>query len=141
MIQIIAGEKGKGKTKLLLEKVNREVLAANGNVVYLDKSNKHMYELSNKIRLINVKDYLVEDYHEFLGFICGIISQDHDLEKVYLDSFLKIGCLEESTGELENVLKKLNRISEVFKVDFVLSVSLNKESLPQSYQDSIIVAL
>lgn len=141
MIQIIAGEKGKGKTKLLLEKVNREVLAANGNVVYLDKSNKHMYELSNKIRLINVKDYLVEDYHEFLGFICGIISQDHDLEKVYLDSFLKIGCLEESTGELENVLKKLNRISEVFKVDFVLSVSMNKESLPQSYQDSIIVAL
>jgi ABC-type phosphonate transport system ATPase subunit len=57
MIQIISGEKGKGKTKILIDKANTEVKAAKGSIVYLDKSNKHMYELSNKIRLENVKDY------------------------------------------------------------------------------------
>ncbi|MFW5672267.1 MAG: twitching motility protein PilT, partial [Acetivibrio ethanolgignens] len=62
MIQIIAGEKGKGKTKILLEKVNTDIKTANGNVVYLDKSTKHMYELNNKVRLINVKDFLVSNY-------------------------------------------------------------------------------
>lgn len=139
MIQIIAGEKGKGKTKILLEKVNREVLTVSGNVVYLDKSNKHMYELSNKVRLINVKDYLVEEYQEFLGFICGIISQDHDLEKMFFDSFLKVACVEEAG--LAEVLKKLDKISEFFKVDFVISISLNREDIPTEYQDSIIVAL
>ena len=85
MIEIICGEKGKGKTKELLAKVNAAVQVANGNVVYLDKSQKHMYELNNKVRLINVMDYPVGNCDEFVGFICGIISQDNDLEEMYLD--------------------------------------------------------
>ena len=96
MIQIIAGAKGKGKTKILLDKVNTSIKEANGTIVYLDKNTKHMYELNNKIRLINVKDYCIESAQEFTGFICGLVSQDHDLEKVYLDSFLNISCLEGS---------------------------------------------
>ena len=61
MIEIIAGEKGKGKTKELLAKVNHSVAAASGNIVYLDKSQKHMYELNNKVRLINVMDYPIDN--------------------------------------------------------------------------------
>ena len=52
MIQFIIGEKGKGKTKVLLEKANAQIKEANGNIVYLDKSAQHMYELNNRIRLI-----------------------------------------------------------------------------------------
>lgn len=139
MIQIITGEKGKGKTKILLDKVNTEIKDINGSSVYLDKSVKHMYELNNKVRLINVQDFLIDTPDAFLGFICGIISQDHDLEKVYLDSFLKIACVEEST--LKAVLDKLAQISETFHVDFILSVSLNSSVLPAEYQDCVIVAL
>ena len=72
MIEIICGEKGKGKTKELLEKVNHTVSTVTGSVVYLDKSQKHMYELNNKVRLINVVDYPITNCDEFLGFICGI---------------------------------------------------------------------
>ena len=71
MVQIIAGEKGKGKTKHLLDKVNQDVASVNGNIVYLDKSSRHMYELDNKVRLINVSDYLITNCDEFMGFICG----------------------------------------------------------------------
>ena len=78
MIEIIAGEKGKGKTKELLAKVNHSVAAASGNIVYLDKSQKHMYELNNKVRLIDVSGFPVKNADEFVGFICGILSQDHD---------------------------------------------------------------
>ena len=74
MIQIISGVKGKGKTKFLIQKANEEVKAANGSVVYLDKNNKHMYELSNRIRLINVGDFPIDTYDAFIGFICGLIS-------------------------------------------------------------------
>lgn len=139
MIQIIAGEKGKGKTKILLEKVNAEVGMTNGSVVYLDKSNKHMYELSNKIRLINVKDYLIENMGEFTGFICGLISQDHDLEKIYLDSFLKIAAVD--GNKIVDILDKITKISNQFHIDFVISISLNKEQIPESYKDMVIVAL
>ena len=53
-----------------------------------------MYELNNKIRLINVQEYPITSSEGFIGFLCGIICQDHDLEQMYLDSFLKLSCLE-----------------------------------------------
>ena len=59
MVQIIAGRKGKGKTKYLLDMANTAVKEAKGSIVYLDKSSKHMYELNNKIRLINVAEFSV----------------------------------------------------------------------------------
>lgn len=139
MIQIIAGAKGKGKTKILLDKVNTTIKEANGTIVYLDKNTKHMYELNNKIRLINVKDYCIESAQEFTGFICGLVSQDHDLEKVYLDSFLNISCLEGS--DITCVLEKLELISAKFSVDFVLSISLNADDIPEKFKENVIVAL
>ena len=75
MVQIIAGKKGKGKTKHLLDMANAAIKGANGTVVYLDKSAQHMYELNNRIRLINVNEFPVASAEGFLGFICGIISQ------------------------------------------------------------------
>ena len=83
MVQIIAGKKGKGKTKYLLDMANNAVKESKGSIVYLDKSSKHMYELSNKIRLINVAEFPVHSAEAFVGFICGIISQDHDLAVSY----------------------------------------------------------
>ena len=139
MIQLIIGEKGKGKTKVLLEKANSEIKNVNGNVVYLDKSAQHMYELNNKVRLIDVTGYPVSNSDEFLGFICGIISQDHDLEQMYLDSFLKIACLKEE--DVATVLDKLARIGEQYNVNFIISISLTKEQLPEAMKDSIIAEL
>ena len=66
MVQLIVGKKGKGKTKQLLDKVNSEVKDIAGSIVYLDKSTKHMYELNNKVRLIDVSRYMIENESEFL---------------------------------------------------------------------------
>ena len=90
MVQLIVGKKGKGKTKQLLDKVNSEVKDIAGSIVYLDKSTKHMYELNNRIRLIDVAEYPISNCDEFMGFLCGILSQDRDMEEMYLDSFLTI---------------------------------------------------
>ena len=84
MIDIIAGAKGKGKTKILIQQVNDDIKLTKGTIVYLDKNNKHMYELSNQIRLIVVPEFNVTDTDMFLGFIAGIISQDHDLQHVLM---------------------------------------------------------
>lgn len=139
MIQIIAGEKGKGKTKHLLDKVNSEIKVAHGSIVYLDKNAKHMYELNNKIRLIDTSAFPITNSDEFLGFICGILSQDHDLEQMYLDSFLKISKLEGC--DITNTIEKLDKIGEEFKVTFVLSISMNECDLPECAQSKVIVSL
>ena len=140
MIEIIAGEKGKGKTKELLAKVNQSVAAASGNIVYLDKSQKHMYELNNKVRLINVMDYPIDNCDEFLGFLCGIVSQDHDLEEMYLDSFLTI-AFAETDDEIQHAIEKLDIISEKYNVKFILSVSRDESKLPECAKAKIVISL
>ena len=140
MVELIVGKKGKGKTKVLLDKVNGAVKEANGSIVYLDKSTKHMYELNNKIRLIDVSSYLITSPEEFLGFVCGIVSQDHDLEEMYLDSFLTIAFIE-SDQDMVRAIEKLDIISEKYKVRFILSVSKNKADLPEYAQAKVTVSL
>ena len=137
MVQLIVGKKGKGKTKHLLDKVNQEVKEVSGSIVYLDKSTKHMYELNNKVRLIDVSDYLIDNSDAFLGFLCGIVSQDHDLEQMYLDSFLKIAHIEDA--DITPIIARLDQISDKFHVNFVLSVSKDEVELPESLKEKIIV--
>ena len=139
MVELIVGKKGRGKTKVLLDRVNGAVKDANGSIVYLDKSTKHMYELNNKVRLIDVSSYPLKNADEFVGFICGIISQDHDLEQIYLDSFLKVSKLEDA--DVTDTLEQLNKISEKYGISVVVSISLDKEELPEALQDKIAVAL
>ena len=142
MVELITGKKGKGKTKVLLDKVNGSVKEVNGNIVYLDKSTKHMFELNNKVRLIDVTGYPVKNSDEFVGFICGILSQDHDLEQVYLDSFLKIAQLEDAGKEdVAPTLDQLNDIGKQFSVKFIISISLDKEELPEKFLENVSVSL
>ena len=139
MVQLIVGKKGKGKTKQLLDKVNSEIKEISGNIVYLDKSTKHMYELNNKVRLIDVSQCMIENSSEFIGFISGIISQDHDLQQMYLDSFLKIACLEGQN--IVSTIAKLEKMSATYDVNFVLSVSLDADELPEGLKDNILISL
>ena len=139
MVQLIVGQKGKGKTKIILDMVNKEIANAEGNIVYLDKGNDHMYELNNKVRLINVKDYGVSNPDEFIGFIRGIISQDHDLECLYLDGFLKISCVE--ADRVEEVLTKLDRISDTYGFKIIASISVDEAELPESLKSKVAVSL
>ena len=136
MIQIIAGKKGKGKTKHLLDKVNAEVKEVHGNIVYLDKSSKHMYELNNKVRLIDTSEFGLSSSDGFIGFICGIISQDHDLEQMYLDSFLKIAKLEDA--DITETIDKLDELGEKYNITFVLSISLDADDLPGNAKSKVI---
>ena len=138
MVELIVGKKGKGKTKVLLDRVNNAVKEANGSIVYLDKSTKHMYELNNKVRLIDVSSYPLKNADEFVGFICGIISQDHDLEQIYLDSFLKVSKLEDA--DVTDTLDQLDKIGEKYGISIVVSISLDKEEIPEALQDKIAVA-
>ena len=139
MIEIIAGEKGKGKTKVLLDKVNEAVKTVGGSIVYLDKSQKHIYELDNKVRLVNVADFPISNCDEFLGFICGIVSSDHDLHEMYLDSFHTISGMKDE--EFTHAIEKLDVISEKYKVKFILSISMDASKLPECAKAKVVVAL
>ena len=139
MVQLIIGNKGRGKTRYLLEKVNSEVKDTLGNICYLDKSAKHMFELNNRVRLINVSDFAIENTDQFIGFICGIISQDHDLEQMYFDSFLKIARLEGQ--DITATIKRIQKISDMFDVNFSISIALDETDVPEELKELIAISL
>ena len=140
MIQIIAGKKGKGKTKYLLAGANEAVDTATGSIVYIDKNGKHMYELNNKVRLINVAEYPIRSYNAFVGFICGILSQDRDIEVIFLDSFLTMAHLEEAE-DLTQAIDDFTELGDRYGIRFVLSISRDPHTLPANAADKIMIGL
>ena len=139
MVQLVVGKEGKGKTKHLLDKVNEEIKKVAGNIVYLDRSTKHMFELNNRVRLINVQDYDFENSSEFIGFIYGIISQDHDMQQMYIDGIMKVAKLDKS--DITSMVKKLEYISNTFNFDLFVSISADVRELDEEIKKNVIVAL
>ena len=141
MVQLIVGSLGRGKTQYLIGQANEAVASAQGHIVYIDKNTKHMFELNTRIRLIDASRYPLKNADEFIGFICGILSQDHDLEKIYLDSFLKNLKLPADPALVKEYVEQLEAISKKFKVDFITSVSLDKAELDESLQEKVMISL
>ena len=98
-----------------------------------------MYELSTKIRLVDVTQYIVKGEDGFLGFISGIIASDHDLEWLILDSFMNMADLEGK--DITNAVKKVDELSSRYNINIVISVSLDEKDLPESLKAYKIVAL
>ncbi|WP_337504197.1 hypothetical protein, partial [Anaerotignum lactatifermentans] len=85
MVQILAGEKGEGKTKKLIAMANEAGKSANGSVVFVDDDNSRMYDLHYSVRFVDTPKFIMEDPQVFRGFVCGILSQNSDIEKIYID--------------------------------------------------------
>ena len=139
MVRLIVGKKGKGKTRHLLDQANTAVKEANGSIVYLDKNSKHMYELNNRIRLIDLSSFKLSASEEMMGFLFGVISQDHDLQSVYMDGFLKCAKLEGQS--ITDTLLRLDSISSMFNITLYISVSVDKEELPEELREKVLVSL
>lgn len=138
MVELIIGEKGKGKTKHILERAEEDLKKAQGNIIFVDKDLKHIFGLNRNIRLIDMTEFDVRNTAEFMGFISGIISQNNDIEEIILDSFLTIAYLDTDEGIVEAV-KRIEAISENFNINFLLSVSRNEEDIPEEIKDKIEV--
>ena len=90
MINLIVGVKGTGKTKRLIDDVNRAVSASHGVVVCVEYGKKLTYDVKYQVRLIDAKDYNIKDGKRLYGFICGILAGNYDVTELFIDSALKI---------------------------------------------------
>lgn len=139
MIQLILGEKGKGKTKVLLDKANEAAKSAKGSLVFVDKDSSHILELKNSIRLVDVSKYALSGSDEFYGFTAGIISADHDLEQLFIDALLLTAYIKDD--DYIDLLRKIDRLSETYGITVTISMSVTKDQLPGDMADKVIVAL
>ena len=75
-----------------------------------------------------------------MGFLCGMISQNNDIQEIFLDSFLTIAYIDTAEG-LCAAVDKLEVISDTFSVKFIVSISRNEVDLPAELHDKIRVSL
>ncbi len=128
MIKVFYGKKGTGKTKQMLESANTIVKESNGAVVYIDDSNELLMKLSHKIRFINILDYPVFGSEAFLGFICGVASQNYDIETIFIDGLTYI--VHQDAESLKKFFDGIAKISEEHKADFYISINGDEETMP-----------
>ncbi len=136
MIKLIIGNEGTGKTMKLLDLANNAVTQAKGNLVYLDKNGRHMFEINNKIRLIDVSEFSFSDADEFFGFVCGILSQDRDIEAMFFDSFLKLANISKEDAAKE--LEKFDALGKKYNIDLCIALSAEESDIPESLRSSIL---
>ncbi|MCQ2547470.1 MAG: hypothetical protein MJ145_00530 [Clostridia bacterium] len=128
MVKILVGHKGSGKTKQITELANENVENAKGSIVFITKDQRLMYSLKYRIRVICMEDYEhVTNSDEYIGFLYGIISADHDIETIYIDSILKHADF--ALSDLPEYIDRLDDISKNYGMDFVVSLSADKEEM------------
>ncbi len=137
MVRLLVGGKGEGKTKRLIAMANELAKVTKGHLVYIDDDNRHIYDLHYDIRFIETKDYPIENYKEFFGFLCGILSQDRDIQNVYIDGIAKIVKFNDS--ELELFMENLNKLCETFEVDFVVGLSKKEDELSEELKKHLVM--
>ena len=136
MVQILAGEKGEGKTKILIDLANESVSTSDGDVIYIDDDKRHIYDLNHKIRFVEVSEFPLANYRELIGFIYGIFSQNSDITKVFVDGIFKIV---QSLGDedLIKLVTRLDSMSKAYHVDFVLAGNVDPADLPKEVEQYI----
>ena len=128
MVKLLIGHKGSGKTNKMLQLANEKIEHAAGSIVFINKNHRLMYELSYRIRVICMEDYEhITNIDEYIGFLYGIISSDHDIEAIFIDSILKHADV--SMGDLPNFIERLKVISEIYGPEFIVSVSAEREEM------------
>ena len=136
MVNLLTGPKGSGKTQQMIERANEAVKTCEGHVFFIKKSHRDTYSLSFDIRAICMDDYnVINNIDEYLGFLYGMTSADHDIEAIFID-----GILKHANITLENIpdfVEKLKKLSADNKLDFYVSISASKDELKDVNMDGV----
>lgn len=130
MVKVIIGKKGTGKTKTLIDMVNKDAGESVGNVVCIEYGDKLKLDISSKARLIDIKSYNIFGIKALEGFILGLFAGNYDISSVYVDSILKI--VGEDLNELGKLLDVLDKFTQASKTAVTVMVSAEVSTAPES---------
>lgn len=135
MVKVFYGSKGMGKTKVLVETANNLAASCSGDIVFIDYSNELMYNLKHKIRFINVSEFPIMSSSSFLGFICGIVAEDYDIDSIFIDGITYI--LKENDESLASFFSGIQKVVEKHKIKFYISMNGDPKTVPEYVKEYI----
>jgi len=137
MIQFLAGVKGVGKTKKLIGMANEAVKTTDGHIVFIDDDKRHIYDLHYDIRFVNTAGYPLTDCGVFVGFICGVLSQNSDITEIYIDGLTNV-VAKVDHDSLAALSENLEILSKENHVDFIISINWEVDNLPEKIKTFLI---
>ncbi|MDR1540876.1 MAG: hypothetical protein LBU32_23310 [Clostridiales bacterium] len=137
MVQFIAGGKGEGKTKKLISMANASAKSTDGHLVFIDDDSRHIYDLHYDIRFVETASFPLSNYREFIGFVCGILSQDNDIKCIFVDGLTNVIKTVDNEA-LVKLIAKLEGLSKMHDVDFIISMNCRADDLPEEVKKLLV---
>lgn len=128
MVNLLTGPKGSGKTQKMIELANEQAKACNGSVVFIKNSHRDTKSVDFNIRVVCMDDYAaITNPDEYIGFLYGMSSSNHDVECVFIDGILKSSNIE--LANMPSFVERLKGVSAQCGINFYVSISATKEDL------------
>ena len=136
-VDVDVGEKGSGKTPVMLEIMTREARDEHANMVFVESGKGASYHIPHSVRFIDITEYPIQGYDQLLAFIAGMNAKDYDISHIFVDSVFKIAGKEALEG-LPDFLNRLEKLARHVETNITLSLSCAVDELPK-LPDSIKV--
>ncbi|KZL93324.1 hypothetical protein [Clostridium magnum] len=125
MIHVFCNKRGSGKTKALINLANEKALDSKGHIVFINDDRRHLFQLDTRIRLISTSEFSLRKQESFYGFLCGILSEDYDIETIFVDGLFNI--IEENLQNAAHLFYALEGLSKQYNVEFFINVNEEQE--------------
>jgi thymidine kinase len=130
MIEFVYGSKGSGKTKKMIDMANSALETCEGDIIFLNDRDKYRVKVDTKIRFSNLEEFGIIGVDQLFGFLSGIIAENYDVKLIFIDNLLRLIDYK-SSADICNIVEKIQQISDKQQIKFVLSLSCEKEELPE----------
>ena len=134
MLKLIVGTKGAGKTKTMLEMIDKATKTTSGNIVVIEKCMKLTTEINHAARLVDVDEYNVVGADMLYGFVAGVLAGNYDITELFIDGILRI--IDHNLDEAEKVLMKIDGITK--NIEVMVTVSADPSDLPEGLKKYVI---
>ena len=119
MVKVIMGVKGSGKTKLLIELVEKALETSRGDVVVIEKEQSLTYDIPHQARLIVASNYDFGSTEFMKGFISAMHASNYDITHVFIDNLYKM-FEDKSISGAEDFLDWLSAFSKREGIEFTI---------------------
>ncbi len=130
MIEFVYGSKGSGKTKKMIDMANTALETCEGDIIFLNDRDKYRVKVDTKIRFTNLEEFGINGTDQLYGFISGVIAENYDVKIVFIDNTLRLIDYQ-TPDDICKIVQKIQQLTEKHDIKFVLSLSCEKEELPE----------
>lgn len=129
MIQVFCDRRGAGKTKALINMANDVVNRSKGHVVFIDDDSRPILELDRRIRFVSTEEFNMENYETFYGLLCGMLSEDYDIDTIFIDGLFNIVSCD--VGNAAHLFLKLEKLSQKYNLNLFININHENAELPE----------